>query len=50
VGGRDLALWQKVVLIGVIVLGAVAMLLAVINLGQFLASNPLPLSTAAPPS
>ncbi|MGA3183687.1 MAG: rhomboid family intramembrane serine protease [Candidatus Dormibacteria bacterium] len=48
VGGRDLALWQKAVLIGVIALGAAAMLLAVINFGQFLASNPLPLPTIAP--
>jgi rhomboid protease GluP len=46
VGGRDLALWQKVVLIGVIALGAVATLLAIVNLGQFLASNPLPLPAA----
>jgi rhomboid protease GluP len=45
VGGRDLALWQKAVLIAVIALGAVAMLLAVVNFGQFLASNPIPLPT-----
>jgi rhomboid protease GluP len=44
VGGRDLALWQKAALIGVIALGTVAVLLAVINLGQFLASNPAPLT------
>jgi rhomboid protease GluP len=48
VGGRDLALWQKAALIGVIALGAVAMLLAVINFGQFLASNPPPLPTNTP--
>lgn len=47
VGGRDLALWQKGVLLGVIGLGAVATLLAIVNLGQFLASNPLPLPAAA---
>ena len=46
VGGRDLALWQKAALIGVIALGTVAVLLAVINLGQFLASDPAPLSTS----
>ena len=40
VGGRDLAPWQKGALIGVLAVGAVAMLLAVINFGQFLASNP----------
>jgi membrane associated rhomboid family serine protease len=40
VGGRDLAPWQKGALIAVLAVGAVAMLLAVINLGQFLASNP----------
>jgi hypothetical protein len=40
VGGRDLALWQKAALIAVSALGAVAILLAVINFGQFLASNP----------
>jgi rhomboid protease GluP len=40
IGGHDLTLWQKTALIGVIAVGAVAMLLAVINFGQFLASNP----------
>ena len=40
VGGRDLAPWQKGALSGVLAVGAVAMLLAVINFGQFLASNP----------
>jgi rhomboid protease GluP len=41
IGGQDLKPWQKGVLIGVIAVGAVAMLLAVINFGQFLA-NPGP--------
>ena len=40
VGGRDLAPWQKGALIGVLAVGAVALLLAVINFGQFLTSNP----------
>jgi hypothetical protein len=40
VGGRDLAPWQKGALIAVLAVGAVAMLLAVINFGQFLASSP----------
>jgi rhomboid protease GluP len=40
VGGHDLAPWQKGALIAVLAVGAVAMLLAVINFGQFLASNP----------
>ncbi|MGD1052653.1 MAG: rhomboid family intramembrane serine protease [Candidatus Dormibacteria bacterium] len=49
VGGRDLAVWQKAALIGVIAVGAVAVLLAAINFGQFLASNPPPLSSIGLP-
>ena len=40
VGGSDLVIWKKGALIAVITLGAVAVLFAVVNLGQFLASNP----------
>jgi rhomboid protease GluP len=45
VGGNDLKLWQKTALIAVITIGAVAMLMAVINFGQYLA-NPGPLIPA----
>ena len=41
IGGHDLRLWQRTALIAVITIGAVAMLMAVINCGQFLA-NPGP--------
>ena len=40
VGGRHLAVWQKAALTAVIAVGAVAMLFAAVNLGQFLTSVP----------
>ena len=45
IGGNDLRLWQKTALIAVITVGAVAMLLAVVNFGQFLANPGPPLSS-----
>jgi hypothetical protein len=42
IGGNDLNPWQKTALIGVVAVGALAMLLAVVNFAQFLA-NPGPL-------
>ena len=41
IGGNDLRVWQKTALIAIIAVGAVAMLFAVVNFGQFLA-NPGP--------
>jgi rhomboid protease GluP len=38
IGGNDLRTWQKGALIGVIAVGALAMLFAVVNFAQFLAS------------
>ena len=43
VGGRDLALWQKVALIAIITIGAIAMLMAAIYLIQFLTTPQLPI-------
>ncbi len=45
VGGSDLARWQRGVLLGVVAVSAVAMILDVVNFGQFLASNPPVLPT-----
>lgn len=45
VGGKDLAMWQRVALIAVMVVSAVALLFAIANIGMFLASNPVPIST-----
>jgi rhomboid protease GluP len=41
IGGKDLQIWQKTALIAIIAVGAVAMLFALVNFGQFLA-NPGP--------
>ncbi|MGD1033791.1 MAG: rhomboid family intramembrane serine protease [Candidatus Dormibacteria bacterium] len=38
IGGNDLKVWQKTALIAIIAVGAVAMIFAVVNFGQFLAS------------